>query len=467
MNTWSNDSESAEFAFPTEDEIAKKTKKKIKKTKTAKKKTKKAKSKGSAKTVVLAACLALSVAMILGFCGMLAFQYFAGYSMLSYGKDENYTGPGNYHSIEDVPGPGENPNGGQLPDSGTDGYPSEDPSEYETFVPTGPFIYEVDLPDYPLTDAPRVRCTDVGERQPLAVNEISNLINPSVVSVVGFVSDNVSDGYSLGTGTIYSSDGYIITNHHVIEECVNVQVVFPDGDICEAQFIASDADADVAVLKIAASGLTPVEFGRSSELAVGDTVVAIGNPVSLDFAGTTTVGRITGPERYVPVDSAGNIMKMLQTDASINPGNSGGPLINEYGQVIGIVTAKMTADTYEGIGFAIPSDRLEKVVSDLLDYGYVKGFPMLGVTGYTVREGEIDGKNPMGVAVVEVSLGSSAFGKIRVGDVIFSCNGETIYSIPEINAIKSRMAVGDVMNLGVYRNGIETYYDIVLKDKHD
>lgn len=359
---------------------------------------------------------------------------------------------------------GEKPDLPELGPSVPDNPPDTNP---QNSVPEGNTIASMQTQDFPVTDAPRVELVGVEGKESLAVGDIADRLLPSVVSVVAYLSENDLDGYSLGTGTIYSADGYILTNYHVIENGVRAEVILSDGTVYEARHISSDATADIAILKIDAVGLEPVEFGRSALLRIGDPVVAIGNPASLELYGTTTAGHITGPERYLTMDSAGNIMKLIQTDASVNPGNSGGPLINSYGQVIGIVTAKLTADTYEGIGFAIASDRLEKIVSDLLQYGYVTGYPMLGITGSSVMEGETDGGNPAGVLVAEVSANSGAAGQVLPGDVIYSCGGNTVRSISQINAIKARMEVGDTMVLSIYRQGAHLDVEIVLKDKYD
>ncbi len=363
-----------------------------------------------------------------------------------------------------------------IPNEGKPNLPELNPSDPDSVpgsdlqdpvVSGGTTVADSQTQPFPVAGAPRIEVQDTQGRTQLAVGDIADQLWPSVVSVVAYLSENDMDGYSLGTGTVYSEDGYILTNYHVIEEGVRVEVVLSDGTTYEARHISSDATADIAILKIEATGLKPVEFGRSSVLHIGDRVVAIGNPASLELYGTTTVGYITGPERYLTMDSAGNVMKLLQTDASVNPGNSGGPLINEYGQVIGIVTAKLTADTYEGIGFAISSDRLEKIVSDLLEYGYVTGYPMLGITGSTAIAGETDGQNPAGVLVKEVSENSGAAGLVLPGDVIYSCNGNTVRSISQINAIKARMEVGDTMLLSIYRSGMHLDVEIILKDKYD
>lgn len=345
----------------------------------------------------------------------------------------------------------------ELPDEPIPEIPQ---TETGTFAEQGNVVF-------PVLDAPRIKLESSAGLRKMSVADIAEKLSPSVVSIVAYLSDSDQEGYFLGTGTIYSSDGYIITNYHVIEEAVRVKVLLSDGTEYAASHISSDETADIAILKIDAQGLRPLPFGRSSDLRIGDEVTAIGCPATIELAGTTTSGRITGPERYLPMDSAGNIMRLLQTDASVNPGNSGGPLINAYGQVIGIVTAKLTAQTYEGIGFAISSDRLEHIVSDLLQYGYVTGYPMLGFTGSTVSAGKVDGSNPEGVLVAEVSASSNASGLLEAGDVVFSVNGETVYSIPDINAIKGKLEVGDTMRLGVYREGKTFEVDIVLKDRHD
>jgi len=413
---------------------------------------------------IIGAVAAVIVSFVLGMAAMGAALYF------DFDPMALLSGPARPYDPS-LGGPGNNDQGSSKPDlpqdSPDDAQPGETPSQDPNAdtEPAPPTIAEQQsgVPD---GASPHVVLHTAAGRSSMTVNAIAEKLLPSVVSVIAYESDSVDDGYSLGTGMIYTSDGYIITNFHVIETGVRVEIMLSDGTVYEAQHIASSADADIAILKIDAVGLTPVEFGKSSELKIGDPAIVIGNPASLELVGTTTVGYITGPERIITVDSAGNVMRLIQTDASVNPGNSGGPLINQYGQVVGVVTAKMTAELYEGIGFAIATDRLETIVADLLAYGYVTGYPMLGITGSTVYAGEVDGNNPMGVLVAEVSARSGAYNKIYVGDIIYTCNGQTIRSIPEINAIKARMSVGDTMTLTVYRNGEHIDVEIVLTDKY-
>ena len=182
-------------------------------------------------------------------------------------------------------------------------------------------------------------------------------MKPSVVGVIKFVGENPQAGYTIGSGTIFTEDGYIITNEHVVSDPYSITVLLNDGTEYEATVVASDDDADIAILKIDAHGLTPAEFGNSAQLRVGEISVAIGCPASVDLQGTITSGIISALDRVITVDASGKTMRLLQTDAAINPGNSGGPLLNKYGQVIGINTVKMSSTTYEGLLFRHPDER--------------------------------------------------------------------------------------------------------------
>ena len=364
---------------------------------------------------------------------------------------------------------------GSAPSSDTP--KNESPSEKQETVPQVPSA-ETETTEqgkfissgktvFPIKDVPRIEQENTAGKKEMSAADIAEARTKSVVSVVAYVSATEIGSFTLGTGMIYSEEGYLLTNHHVVEKADHVKIILYDDTEYEASFICSDEMADIAILKIDAPDLVASPFGYSADLRVGDSVIVIGCPAALELAGTATFGHITGPERYLPMDSAGNVMRLMQTDASINPGNSGGPVINVYGQIVGMVIAKLNARTYEGIGFAISSDRITQVVSDLLDYGYVTGYPMLGFSGSSVDEGMADGKNPKGVLVASVSKNSNAYGVLQSGDVVCSVDGQVVYSIADINVLKGKLNVGDSMHLRVYRDGSTFEADIVLKDKYD
>ena len=223
-----------------------------------------------------------------------------------------------------------------------------------------------------------------------------------------------------------TENGYVVTNHHVIDGATKITVTFEDGSEYLAKLIGSDASSDIALVKIEATGLQPVTIGKSSRLAVGDQVVAIGNALG-ELSFSLTVGYVSGVDRDVTTD--GSVMNMLQTDAAINSGNSGGPLFNALGEVIGINTAKYSGTTgsgasIEGISFAIPMDDVIGMLEDLRDFGYIKGASM-GVMVTDVDADSADKYNlPLGVYIQEVVAGSAAQkAGIRAKDIIIELGG--------------------------------------------
>ncbi len=219
----------------------------------------------------------------------------------------------------------------------------------------------------------------------LATESIAEKVSPSIVTVVCQIQ-STSSGFggqsqtstATGSGIIISSDGYVVTNYHVIEGSVSVEVYLNDHNKYVAAIVGGDALSDLAVLKLDATDLPAAEFGNSDNLKIGEKAVAIGNPLGIEFAGTVTQGIISGLDREIEV--GGVAMTLIQTDATINPGNSGGALVNKYGQVIGVTSSKISIDYAEGIAFAIPSNDAVKVVNDLINLGYVAGRPYIGLS---------------------------------------------------------------------------------------
>ena len=286
----------------------------------------------------------------------------------------------------------------------------------------------------------------------------------SIVSIWG----DAGTSYSFGTGVVLSADGYIITNTHVIEGCSSVEVVLQDDSSYEALLVGMDVLTDLAVLKIDAQNLHPAVFGNSDELQVGDTVVAIGNPLGQELRGTMTDGIISAINRDVDVD--GYSMVLIQTTAALNSGNSGGALINEYGQVVGITNMKMSAydDTVEGLGFAIPTTTVKTVVDDLIHQGYVSGEPSIGITCYTVTEEMAEEYDlPLGVYVKSVQQDSDAKKQgVFPGDVIVEANGQSITTIEELLALKEGMEAGDVIHFRLWRSGGYLERDVTLMEQY-
>ena len=290
----------------------------------------------------------------------------------------------------------------------------------------------------------------------LTTPQIYEKVRPSVVCILNYTSDNPLTASSSGSGIILTSDGYILTNAHVIDGAANLIVVLDNNEEYAATVIGTDTTTDLAVLKIEAENLTASELGDSDQLQVGEKVVAIGNPAGLNLAGSTTQGCVSGLDRTISVtlDSGESIsMEVIQTDAAINPGNSGGPLINEYGQVIGINSSRLSSSTYNGIGFAIPVNNALPVVEDLIQYGYVTGRVKLGITYYTISEvvGAMSGYTP-GLLVYSVDTTMDIYQKgVRAGDIITEIDGAPVTTKDAVTKALESKSPGDTILLTCYR----------------
>lgn len=298
----------------------------------------------------------------------------------------------------------------------------------------------------------------------LTVKQISEKVRESVVGVTCQSSSGFSAA-SVGSGIIMTTDGYIITNNHVIEGMTVIQVVLDNGKTYDAHLIGSDSRSDLAVIKINAEGLKAAEFGDSDKLEQGDPAIAIGNPAGLQLQNTVTSGIISAINRDIVVED--RTMTLIQTDASINPGNSGGPLVNEFGQVIGINTIKVGISYYEGLGFAIPMNTAKPIIDELISRGYVKGRPSIGINGTTLskRDSAFYGL-PAGLYIEYVHPHSDAFKKgIRRGDIITKMNGTALSSTAEIKKIRDNFTAGDTITLTIYRNAQEVDVEVILMDE--
>ncbi len=284
------------------------------------------------------------------------------------------------------------------------------------------------------------------------------------------------DATATGTGVVISENGYVVTNAHVIYdseygggEASEISVLLSNDKSYDAEIVGYDTDCDIAVLKIDAEELTAAEFGDSDSLKLGESVVAIGNPLGFELMDTVTSGIISGKNREITIND--KAMNLLQTDAAINSGNSGGPLINKYGQVIGINSSKMSSSyssqaSIEGIGFAIPSNEVAKIVDDLMQYGYVTGKPQLGISCQDVTETISRMYNlPVGAYITDVTEGSAADNAgLCSGDVITKVDGEEITTTEELNAKKNEHEAGDVFELTYVRNGKEHTTKVILDE---
>lgn len=286
----------------------------------------------------------------------------------------------------------------------------------------------------------------------------SEKVSDSVVGILCY-SDDVPDqadtttASSQGSGIIFSQDGYVITNAHVIgnsKTAYAIRVVTSDGKVYKAGVVGYDSRTDIAVLKMDdAKGLTPATFGDSSQLEVGQDIIVVGNPGGLDYQNTTTKGVISALDRKL---STSSLTKYIQTDAAINPGNSGGPLVNYYGQVVGITTSKIVSETYEGMGFAIPSQTVKSIVDTLIKNGYVEGRVKIGISGIAVTSDQASNYNiPQGIYVQSIVSGGPCDGtSLEEGDIITEVDGETITSLADVYAILETHKPGDKIKVKYY-----------------
>ena len=286
----------------------------------------------------------------------------------------------------------------------------------------------------------------------------------SVVSISN-IGQNVT---STGTGVIFSEEGYIVTNAHVVEGSLSVSAQLTDGRVLPARIIGRDEVTDLAVLYIDGDHLTSAQFGDSSALRVGDTVVAIGDPLGVEFRGTYTDGIVSAINRDVNVD--GRKMTLIQTNAALNSGNSGGPLINCYGQVIGINTMKIGTFTnrsgVEGLGFAIPSATVKDIVDQLISQGYVSGRPTIGIVGDTLSTFyQHYYRMPAGLYITEVAHDSDAYNRgIQSGDILISLDDQRIQSMEDLKAFLYSCQVGQQVQAVIYRNGQQYLVELQLRE---
>ncbi len=285
---------------------------------------------------------------------------------------------------------------------------------------------------------------------------IYEVLAPSVVGVVVYdtKSDIISDPKGEGSGIVINEKGYIVTNSHVVgnSKQSNIKIVFHDGEEVAGKVIGYDTKTDIAVIKADKTGLKAVTFGNSDEAKVGSSVLALGNPLGLNFAGSLTKGIISAVNRSSN-GSPKSLVKYIQTDAAINPGNSGGPLINMYGQVIGVNSAKIALPNCEGMGFAIPSNTVKSIVDDIIAKGYVTGRVRLGLSGKMVSNYQSQMYNvPIGIIVAEISADSNLKqAGIQVGDIITKINDVAITDFDTFYAELENNSPGNTVKLTVYR----------------
>ena len=292
----------------------------------------------------------------------------------------------------------------------------------------------------------------------------------SVVAISSTIQSGYGSGQSSGSGFILTEDGYVITNYHVVESATAIDVVMHDGTEYSAELVGKDSSNDLAVLKIEAIGLPAVTLGSSTNLAIGDMVVAIGNPLG-ELASTQTVGYVSGIDREISTGGSITTISMIQTDAAINAGNSGGPLFNMYGEVIGITTAKYSGTTgsgasIEGIGFAIPIDDVEPLISDLIDYGYVTGAYMAVTVQDMDRESAEMFGLPTGAYIVSVEKdGAADRAGIQPKDIVIGLDEHEISNVTELTRALRNYSAGDTATAKLIRSGREMTLEITFDER--
>ena len=297
---------------------------------------------------------------------------------------------------------------------------------------------------------------DVPSGDQKTAKEIYDQAKQSVVGIVIYDknADLAEGALSQGSGVVVTENGYIMTNAHVINNSkeYKVKVVLSNDEEYDAQVVGFDTRTDLAVVKIDKTGLVPATFGNSDQLAVGDWVLAIGNPGGLDFSSSLTRGIVSAVNRTVGTDTT---VKYIQTDAAINPGNSGGALLNMYGQVIGINTAKIKDTAYEGMAFSIPINTAKTIVDDLIKSGYVTGRMRLGMSVRMLSEYEAQMHGvPVGLLIAEITADSDLINQgVQVEDIITKVNGKDITSLNVLYEELEKCKPGDTVNLTIYRMG--------------
>lgn len=291
----------------------------------------------------------------------------------------------------------------------------------------------------------------------LSPETIYERVSPSVVGVVVYdpKANIISEPISQGSGIIISEKGFIVTNAHVVGNSLqnNIKIVLSNKEEFSGKVIGYDSKTDIAVIKADKSGLVAATFGNSDEVKVGSSVLALGNPLGLNFASSLTRGIVSAINRCSS-GSNNSLVKYIQTDAAINPGNSGGPLINMYGQVIGMNSSKVVAPHCEGMGFAIPGNTLKDIVDDLIDKGYVSGRVRLGLSGKMVSNYESQIYNvPIGIIISDVSKDSNLIAAgVQAQDIITKTDNVNVTSLDVFYAELYKHKPGDSVKLSIYRH---------------
>lgn len=346
------------------------------------------------------------------------------------------------------------------------------PLSYGTINESIPFqtsIEAVSEPSYEMSVSPTTSTLHTASSvASLSIPEIAALNGPSVVEIQ---TETLQTDYRMrqvisggaGSGVIVTSDGYIATNHHVIDGASKITVRFQNGESYEATLIGKDNQTDLAVIKVNQTNLQPIVFADSTKIVVGELAVAIGNPLG-QLGGSVTEGIISATSREIILD--GQSMTLLQTSAAINPGNSGGGLFGSSGELLGIVNAKSSGSDIEGLGFAIPSNTAKNIIWQLIEDGYIKGRPDFGATFVDIldlRSALINQVSSLGVYVANATEVSG----LQKRDRIVSIEGIPISSANEIKSILANYAIGDTLSVIVERNNTRIRVSVPLIEKEN
>ncbi len=334
---------------------------------------------------------------------------------------------------------------------------------------------QTDKPSLEIEETPHQDVSLPQSGQKLTSVQVAQKMMPSVVAIVIYQEQNgrmVALGS--GSGVVMTKDGYILTCSHVVNDGMvdKIDILFTDGNEASAKLVGFDTQTDLAVIKTDKKNLTPAEFGDSNETQVGQPVYVIGSPSGVEYIGSFAGGYVSAVNREITVGTQKYKLACIQTDAAINPGNSGGPLINEYGQVIGINSAKLVSTNVEGMGFSIPINTAQSVIASLMESGYVTGRPKIGITFTSISKelAELTGI-PQGMRVVGISEDCDVAKKnVKIGDIITAVDGKTVTELNEVALQLNKKQPGDSVTLSIYRvneDGTEETFDVdvVLSEK--
>ncbi len=323
----------------------------------------------------------------------------------------------------------------------------------------------------PTVDKPRLDSTKYQEDGRYTIEGLAEAVSPSVVSLEIYNSKAALLPSSQGSGIIMTTDGYIVTNAHVVEDAEKIKAVLHNREEYSADVVGSDPASDIAVVKIGKKDLQPAEYGDSDKVSLGEDVVCIGSPAG--FYGTVTKGIVSGMDRLIKVESYSTPMKCIQVDAAINPGNSGGALFNMWGQVIGITSSKLSSTKYDGIGFAISINAARPIIEELVSVGYLADKPKIGITYYFITEETARSANALpGLLIAEIDEKCDiANTELQKGDIIASMNGTDLKDADTVKKILEGSKPGDTINAHIFRPNEDSTggeeFDITFKLEKD